>query len=275
MHLDLHIHTTCSDGALGPEEVAQQARRAGLHAIAVTDHDTTAGVARAQAAGEAAGLRVIPGVELSCSWGSREIHLLAYGIAPDHPSLAAVTSRMGGLRRERVVAMVERLRGLGVAIQLDDVQAPEGNASIGRPHVAEALVRLGAVRHIQEAFSRYLGDGGPACIPSRGPDVADAIAAVRDAGGCSVWAHPSLDDARGFGRMRELGLEGAEVLRPNVAPTASSALEHAAREAGLVVSGGSDWHGGNPPLGSWYVTHRHVSALLERLGIPVDERGTP
>ena len=270
MHLDLHIHTTCSDGTLAPEAVVEQARRSGLHAIAVTDHDTTAGVARAQAAAATLGVRVIPGTELSCSWNGREIHLLAYGIAPDHPSLQAVTDRMGALRRDRVARIVERLRGLGVSIEVADVQAPAGNVSIGRPHVAEALVRRGTVRHIQEAFSRFLADGGPAYEPARGPDVEQAIAAVAEAGGCSVWAHPSLDDAREFGRLRAAGLGGAEVLRPNVAPTTSSALEHAARDAGLLVSGGSDWHGGNPPLGSWYVTHRHVAALLERLGIPTD-----
>ena len=268
LHLDLHIHTTCSDGTLGPEAVVEQARKAGLHAIAVTDHDTMAGVARAQATGEAVGLRVISGTELSCTWQGRELHLLAYGIAPAHPSMAAATARMGVLRRDRVALIVDRLRGLGVQLEVADVVAPEGNASVGRPHVAEALVRRGVVRHVQEAFSRFLADGGPAYVPSRGPDVEQAIAAVAEAGGCSVWAHPSLDDARDFARLKSVGLCGIEVLRPNLAPTTSSALEHAARDAGLVVSGGSDWHGGNPPLGSWYVTHRHVQALLERLGIP-------
>jgi len=270
LHLDLHLHTTCSDGALAPEAVATQARRAGLHAIAVTDHDTMAGVERARAVGAEVGLLVIPGTELSVSFDGRDMHLLAYGVAPGDPAIGRVTAQMGVLRRERVAVMVERLRALGVAITVDDVRAPEGNASIGRPHVAEAMVRLGTVRHIQEAFSRFLGDGAPACVPSRGPDVAVAMEAISAAGGVSVWAHPSLDDARLFPRLAEMGLGGAEVLRPNLAPTTSSALEHAARDAGLVVSGGSDWHGGNPPLGSWYVTHRHVAALLERLGIVPD-----
>jgi hypothetical protein len=270
LHLDLHMHTTCSDGAFAPEAVAAQARRAGLHAIAITDHDTMAGVERARSAGAEVGLLVIPGTELSVSFDGRDMHLLGYGVAPDDPAVGAVTARMSGLRRERVAVIVERLQGMGVAITVDDVRAPEGNSSIGRPHIAEAMVRLGVVRHIQEAFSRFLGDGAPACVPSRGPDVADAIAAIRSANGVSVWAHPSLEDARHFSRLAAMGLDGAEVLRPSVAPTTSSALEHAARDAGLVVSGGSDWHGGNPPLGSWYVTHRHVAALLERLAIPLD-----
>jgi predicted metal-dependent phosphoesterase TrpH len=270
LHLDLHLHTTCSDGQLAPEAVVAQAAKAGLHAIAITDHDTTAGVGRALAAAAPLGLRVIPGTELSVNVDGDEMHLLAYGIDPDHAAIAAVTVRLGTLRRARIGVIVERLTALGVGITVEDVHTPVGNSSIGRPHVADALVRIGAVRHIQEAFSRFIGDGGPAYVPSRGPDVAEAIEAVRAAGGVSVWAHPRLDDARRFARLREMGLGGAEVLRPNVAPVTSSALEHAARDAGLFVTGGSDWHGGNPPLGSWYVTHRHVSALLERLGIPID-----
>jgi predicted metal-dependent phosphoesterase TrpH len=270
LHLDLHLHTTCSDGHLAPEAVVAQAVRAGLHAIAVTDHDTTAGVGRALLAAAPTGLRVIPGVELSVSCEGDEMHLLAYGIDPDHAAIAGVTERLGSLRRARIGVIVEKLTALGVAITVEDVQTPLGNTSIGRPHVAEAMVRMGSVRHIQEAFSRFIGDGAPAYVPSRGPDVVEAIDAVHEAGGVSVWAHPRIDDAKRFAKLKAMGLDGAEVLRPNLAPVTSSALEHSARDAGLFVTGGSDWHGGNPPLGSWYVTHRHVSALLERLGIPID-----
>lgn len=264
------MHSTCSDGSSPPEALPELARRAGLHAIAITDHDTTAGIAAARAAADRLGLLLIPGTELSVSRNGRDMHLLGYGIDPDHPALGAVTSRLARLRRERIGTIVERLTGLGVAIRVEDVNTPPGNASIGRPHVAEALVRLGVVRHIQEAFSRFLADGGPAYVPSRGPEVAEAIGAIHEAGGISVWAHPALDETPRFAELAEMGLDGVEVLRPNLAPTSSSALEHAAREARLVVSGGSDWHGGSPPLGSWYVTHRHVGALLERLGVTVD-----
>jgi predicted metal-dependent phosphoesterase TrpH len=270
LHLDLHIHTTCSDGQMAPEQVVMQARKAGLHAIAITDHDTTSGLARAREEAARQGVRFIAGTELSVSFQGAEMHLLGYGIAPENPAIGAITERLGRLRHERVGAIVDRLTALGVGITVADVATPVGNASIGRPHVAEALVKLGAVRHVQEAFSRFLADGGPAWIPSRGPDVADAIAAIHDAGGLSVWAHPSMDDATRFPKLRALGLDGVEVLRPGLQPVTSSALEHAARDAGLVSSGGSDWHGGSPPLGSWYVTHRHVGALLERLGISPD-----
>ncbi len=272
MHLDLHLHTTCSDGAFAPEAVVQLAARAGLDVIAITDHDTTAGIVRARTAALADGPSVIAGIEISCTIAGGEMHLLGYGVAPDHPALLALTARLTALRKERVVTMVARLRALGVAITPEDVIPPPGNQAVGRPHVAQALVRLGVVRHPQEAFNRFIATSGPAYVPSRGPDVVDAIAAVREAGGCAVWAHPSLEDALRFGALHDLGLEGAEVLRPSLAPIASSALEHAARDAGLFVSGGSDWHGGNPPLGSWYVTDRHVGALLERLGVSADTR---
>lgn len=267
VHLDLHLHTTCSDGSQAPEAVVALARRAGLHAIAVTDHDTTAGVAAARGAGAVAGVQVIAGIELSCELDGEEVHLLGYGIDPDHPGLRAVTDRRTVLRRERAAEIVDRLRALGVGITTDDIRVPAANASVGRPHVAEALVRLGAVRTMQEAFNRFIGDGQPAAVPSRGPDVAAGIAAVAAAGGVSVWAHPSLEDTGSFARLRAVGLEGIEALRPSLTPVASSALEVAAREAGLLVTGGSDWHGGPPPLGAWYVTDRHVAVLLERLGL--------
>ena len=273
MHLDLHLHSTCSDGALAPEALAPAAHRAGLHAIALTDHDTTAGIARLAAAAVPLGLLVISAIELSCRAAGRDLHLLGYGIDPDHPALAGVTARLTELRRERLAEIVARLRALGVGIATGDVAAPAGNVSIGRPHVAAALVRLGAVGSVQEAFTRYLRDGGPAYVPAAGPDVADGIAAVHAAGGLAVWAHPDASDVIRFGALAAQGLDGVEALRPNVAPTASAAIEHAGREAGLLVTGGSDWHGAPPALGAFYVTDRHVGALLERLGIDARQGG--
>lgn len=271
MHLDLHLHSTCSDGSLAPAALVEAARRAALHAIALTDHDTTAGVELARRAAEArGGPIVIAGVELTSSLDGSEVHLLGYGIAPDHASLAAFTARTARTRRERMAAIVERLQILGVRIAPEDVMVEEGCASVGRPHIARALVRLGVVPNFQEAFNRFIADGGPAFVPSRGPDVGEAIATVKEAGGCSVWAHPRLEDARRFGQLKEQGLDGVEVLRPSVEPTVSIALEQEARAHGLLITGGSDWHGGSrPALGSWYVTERHVGALLERIGITV------
>ncbi len=271
MRIDLHLHTSCSDGLLPPARVVQAARRAGLDVIAITDHDTLAGVAPAQAAAAAdGGPRVVPGIELTCTRNGADLHLLGYAVDPAHPGLAGLAAGMIERRRGRALAIVAKLRALGVAIHADDVRSevPAGNAAIGRPHIAQALVRLGRVGSIQEAFSRWLADGGPAYIPSGGPPVAEGIRAVLAAGGCPVWAHPSNSDARHFAALREEGLAGIEALRPQQPPAECAALEQAARAAGLVVTGGSDWHGSpRQALGTWFVTDNHIAPFLRRVGI--------
>jgi len=196
MHLDLHVHSTCSDGALAPAEVVAAAQRAGLAMIALADHDTTAGVEPARAAAAAlGGIGIITATELTCLRDGTEVHLLGYGFRSDDAGLAAITRRAAALRRERMAAMVERLQRLGVRLSAGDVTVEPECTSIGRMHLARALVRLGAAGSVQDAFARYIGDRAPAWVPSRGPEVAEAIAALTAAGGCPVWAHPSLEDA--------------------------------------------------------------------------------
>ena len=269
MHLDLHVHSTCSDGALAPPALVAAARRAGLEMIALADHDTVAGVATARAAaGDAPG--VISAIEITSRFDGRELHLLGYGFRDDDPGIGALAARAAVARRERVAAMVDRLRGLGVAITVADVTAEPECVSIGRLHLARALVRLGRAGSISDAFTRFIRDGAPGFVPSQGVDVADAIGVVAAAGGCAVWAHPALEDARHFARLGEWGLAGVEALRPSLDPHASVELEQAARAAGLLVTGGSDWHGATrPALGSWFVTEQHVGPFLERLDIRV------
>ncbi len=269
MHLDLHLHSTCSDGALAPAAVVAAARSAGLGMIALADHDTTAGIAAAQAAA-GQGPAVIAATEITCLRDGAEVHLLGYAFRPDDPGLAALTAAAGRLRWERMGEIVGRLRALGVAIDPADVACEPECASIGRMHLARALVRLGRVSSLTEAFGRYIGDGRPAHVPGRGPAVAEAIGVVSRAGGLAVWAHPSLEDAAHFPALAECGLAGIEALRPALDPHASVELEQAARAAGLLVTGGSDWHGApRPPLGSWFVTEHHVGAFLQRLGVTV------
>ena len=268
MRIDLHLHTSCSDGALTPEELVAAAKAGGLGVIAVTDHDTALGVARARAAAAAlGGPRIVAGIELTCSLDGAEVHLLGYGIDPAHGSIAGFAERGAALRRARLAGMVAKLNALGVRVRLEDVEVPPGCASVGRPHLAKLLVKRGIVPTFQEAFNRYLSDGGPAWIPSGGPPLAEGIAAAHEAGGVSVWAHPTLEDARRFPQARSLGLDGAETVRPRLEPTVSLALEQAARDAALLCGGGSDWHGAPPTLGSWYVTERHVGELLARIGV--------
>ena len=270
MHLDLHLHSTCSDGAVPPAAVVAAAARAGLGLIALADHDTAAGLAPARTAAAAVerAPAIVAGIELTCRRESAEVHLLGYGFREGDAGLAALTTAAGRARRDRMGEMVARLQGLGVAIGADDVAGGEECAAIGRMHLARALVRLGRVPSIAEAFGRYLADGGPAHVPGRGPPVEAAIAVVNAAGGLAVWAHPALDDARHFPGLAERGLAGVEAYRPALDAPASGALQRAARAAGLLVTGGSDWHGApRPALGSWYVTERHVGAFLERLGV--------
>ena len=269
MHLDLHLHSTCSDGSLPPLEVVRAARRAGLGMIALADHDTVAGVATARAAAaERGGVGVIPAAEITCELDGAEVHLLGYAFRLDDPGIATLAGQAAESRRARLAAMLERLRALGVAVTAEDVRSEPECASIGRMHLARALVRLRVAGSITDAFGRFIGDRAPAFVPSRGPAVADAIAAIHAAGGCAVWAHPSLEDARKFGQLRAGGLAGVEALRPSLDPVSSSAMEEAARAEGLFVTGGSDWHGGaRPALGSWFVTERHVGEFLERVGI--------
>lgn len=268
MHLDLHLHSTCSDGVLAPREVVAAARKAGLGLIALADHDTVAGVEVAKAAAAQGRIAIVVAAEFTCALDGAEVHLLGYAFRPDDPAIAAIVARAAEARRERMAALIARLAALGVAITGDDVTAEPECASIGRMHLARALVRLRVASSVSDAFARFIGDRAGAFVPSRGPAVADAIAAVTAAGGCAVWAHPSLEDARKFGELRGCGLAGVEALRPSLDPVSSVALEQAARTEGLFVTGGSDWHGGTrPALGSWFVTEHHVGAFLERLGI--------
>jgi predicted metal-dependent phosphoesterase TrpH len=269
MHLDLHLHSTCSDGILAPADVVVAARRGGLDVIALADHDTVAGTAPARAAAAAeGGIEVLRAIEITCMRDGEELHLLGYAFRADDEAIGALTARAGQARRDRMAAMVARLQALGVDVSVTDVITEPECASVGRMHLARALVRRGAAGSVSEAFGRYIGDAAAAYVPSRGPAVAEAIAAVRAAGGLAVWAHPSLENARQFGALKESGLDGVEVLRPSLAPVDSAALEQAARAAGLLVTGGSDWHGSpRPALGSWYVTEHHVRAFLERLQI--------
>lgn len=254
---------------LDPESLVKAAKRAGLSAIAVTDHDTAAGIEPARkAAASSGGPIVIPGIELTTSFLGEEVHLLGYAIDSAHPAIAGFAGRAAALRLARMREIVEKLRQLGVPIAESDVVVEPGCASVGRPHVAQALVRLKAASSVQDAFNRYLADGARAYVPSRGPDVEVGIETVGAAGGVSVWAHPSLDDSRHFGGLAAKGLGGVETLRPSVEPAVSLALEQEARACGLLVTGGSDWHGQQrPALGAFYVTEKHVGAFLDRIGL--------
>jgi 3',5'-nucleoside bisphosphate phosphatase len=241
--VDLHTHSTASDGAFAPADVIAHAARAGLAALALTDHDTVAGVAEARAAGEAAGVRVIAGVELSAMDGEREIHLL--GLHLERPELIeGELAAFRDTRRSRAEEMVARLNALSVPVTMDAVLGEAGAGAIGRPHVARAIVRGGWVRDQREAFDRYLGAGRPAFVEKHRLLVGDAIRLVHDAGGIAVFAHPGSDGTRArIEPLAALGLDGVEVRHPSHSAEDVARLGALADHFGLVPSGGSDWHG--------------------------------
>ena len=268
--VDLHTHSTASDGSLPPAAVVAAARAAGLRAIALTDHDTLAGVAAARSAGEAAGVRVVAGTELSVVHDERELHLLALHVERVD-ALEAELADLREARRDRAVRIVERLNALGVPVRLESVLAEAGEGAIGRPHVARALVAGGWVRDFREAFDRWLGNGRPAHVEKRRLEAGDAIRLVHDAGGLAVFAHPGSTGTRDkIERLAALGLDGVEVLHPSHGAEDIARLRALSDHFGLVASGGSDWHGameGPRTIG----VMRVPAAILERQDARVAE----
>ncbi|HKP75902.1 MAG TPA: PHP domain-containing protein [Longimicrobiaceae bacterium] len=269
--VDLHIHTHASDGQFSPSAVVHAAVRGRLDVIAITDHDTVAGVREALDAAQGQPISVIPGVELSTRHGPHEIHILGYFIDPDSPALRDYQHAAGDRRAARMQEMVRRVRALGGPVQYDDVlrvAGPEAS-SLGRPHLARALVEAGHVRSVGEAFDLYLKDGGPAFVETEFPGVREAMDTIHKAGGVAIWAHPELEVFdREIRTFRTWGLNGIECFRPNTPPVESMLYEKVAREMGLYRSGGSDWHGPHRGrLGDWAIRSGEVRELLASRGV--------
>lgn len=242
--VDLHCHSTASDGECVPAEVARRAKAANLAAIALTDHDTTAGVAEAVKEGAALGVRVVCGCEFStrAPWG--ELHLLGYLLDPEHAGLQAFLLETRAARRRRGEQMVSKLQQLGIGIDLADLEEQVGAGAVGRPHVARALVERGASADINEAFERYLGRGRVAYVEKPLPSLVRVTALVHEVGGLAVAAH--LGDHGTEGQIREFqaqGLDGIEVRHPSHSPATEARLTRIAERLHLGISGGSDWHG--------------------------------
>jgi predicted metal-dependent phosphoesterase TrpH len=267
-YVDLHMHSTASDGALPPDEVVAAAQRAGLSAIALTDHDTVDGLDSARRAGEALGIRVVAGIELSTVDDGHEIHVL--GLHLSHPgTLAAALVELRETRRERAKTTVAILNSLGVPVTLDAVFAAAGDGAVGRPHIARALVAGGWARDFRDAFDRWLGTGKPACVEKRTVTFAEAARLIHDAGGLAVYAHPGGAASRGdLEELASLGLDGIEVRHPSHTADEIARIGSLADELGLVPSGGSDWHGaaeGYRALGSMKVSASWLEQQDERV----------
>ena len=266
--VDLQTHSTASDGVSTPAQVIEAAHRAGLAALALTDHDTIAGLPEAVATGSRLGVRIVPGVELSAYDGDAEIHLLGLHLEGT-VELEHALQRFREARHRRVEAMVARLNALGVGVAVDDVLRYAAGGALGRPHVARALIEGGWARDRRDAFDRFLAAGRPAFVEKHNLTIGDAIALVHRAGGLAIIAHPGGDGRR---EMLEplvgLGLDGIEVRHPSHSAEDVARLGALTEFFGLVPSGGSDWHGaseGPRSLGCMKVPYAWLERQDERV----------
>lgn len=244
--IDLHIHSTVSDGVYTPSEVVGKAARAGMTVIALADHDNVDGIAEAlEAAEKTPGLKVIPGVEISTDVPDGEVHMLGYFIDHTHPELLSALASMRGSRQIRARKMIDKLTGLGCPLDWGRVLELAGEGTIGRPHIAQALLEKGYIGTIQEAFTRFLAWGGPAYVERDKMVPREAISLIRQAGGLPVLAHPltSNNTESLVAGLKESGLAGLEVYYKNYTAGEISALVSLADKYGLIATGGTDYHG--------------------------------
>jgi predicted metal-dependent phosphoesterase TrpH len=243
--IDLHSHSTASDGQFPAAEVAARAKGAGLAVWGLCDHDTVAGLPAAAAAAGALGLRLVPGIELSAFLGAKEIHLLGHFVDPVHPEMTAFEDKLAEHRRGRVRTIVGLLAKLGVQVTEEGILRFSGGKTVGRPHVARAIVEAGGAASVREAFDRYLGEGKPAYVGRYRLTVEAAVALVRGAGGTVTIAHPGVSkiEVGEVGMMAAAGVAGIEAIHPDQNPSVRDKYERAAATYGLVVTAGSDFHG--------------------------------
>ena len=265
--IDLHAHTTASDGSFSPTELVELAAQRGLKAVGVTDHDTIAGWPEAMAAGDRLGVEIVPGVELSTAYPGGRFHLLGYYINPESELIEALTAvQLARSRRNDII--LEHLGGMGVELTQAEVKVyASEDGVLGRPHIARALVDKGYVTTVQEAFDRYLADGGPAYASKKVLSPEEAVRLIHEAGGVAIWAHPprspskkitlKLDDLEQILRDDWLswGLDGLEQWYSAYSEEEASWAATMAERYGLLGAGGSDFHGVSKPGVQLGVTH--------------------
>ena len=278
--VDLHLHTTVSDGRLTPTQLIQLVADRGLQTIAITDHDITDGLTEAAEAAQAhPQLRLIPGIEISTDLGQHEIHLLGYFLQPEHPGLQETLVQYREGRIGRGQRMVEKLRGMGIMIEWERVKELAGDGSVGRPHVALAMVEKGYISRPEEAFVRYIGHNGPAYAERVKLVPQESVKLVTDAGGVAVLAHPAqltgLDSI--VEEMKSYGMVGMEVHYAQYSSQTIARLADVAERHGLVPCGGSDYHGLgnlNEPLPGELGPPQESVDELERLAMALRSGGS-
>jgi predicted metal-dependent phosphoesterase TrpH len=243
--IDLHSHTTASDGQHAPRELVAMAHAAGVTTLAVTDHDTVAGLPEAMDEARQRGLTLVPGIELSAFHRNREVHILGHFLRPDDARLAGFSAMLRTERHDRMVRMVEKMRGLGFPVSMEEVLAIAGDAQLGRPHLARLLVEKNYCADVREAFDRFLGAGQSAFVERYKLDSKEAIELIRGAGGVATVAHPGVSkmEQPDLREMKALGLEGVEVHHSDQNPSIREKYLGIAKDLDLVPTAGSDFHG--------------------------------
>jgi predicted metal-dependent phosphoesterase TrpH len=243
--VDLHTHSNFSDGVHSPAELIAEAVRRGVRTLALTDHDTLDGLPEAKTASANAGLEFIPGVELSTEIGPHEVHILGYFVDPADSVLTGALASLATNREERAERMIERLSALGFPVAFERVREIAGPGTLGRPHIARAMIELGYVVNITEAFDRFLANGRPGFIPRERVLPEDAVRLVRRAGAVPVLAHPLTtgDIEATLQRLLPAGLLGLEAFYAEYPSTLQDRLADIARTWDLIPTGGSDYHG--------------------------------
>ncbi len=249
-YVDLHLHTTASDGVKTPSEMVRYAKYKGLQAIAITDHDTIEGLGEGLAEGERIGFEVIPGIEISAEHSPGSMHLLGYFIDTSDSLLNERLKYLQKAREERNPRMVEKLNQLGVHITYEEVLKVSGGGQVGRPHFAQVLIEKKYVKNFQEAFDRYLKKGAPAYVDKLRFTPAEAIRFIQEARGVAVLGHPNTLGLNGYGELERLiadlikvGLKGIEVFYPEHSASEIAQYKGLAERYGLVTTGGTDYHG--------------------------------
>ena len=249
-NIDLHLHTTASDGVMTPSEIVNYAKSKGLQAIAITDHDTIEGLKEGLLEGERIGLEVIPGIEISAEHSPGSMHLLGFFIDTHHPILKERLEYLQRARAERNPRMAEKLNKLGINITFDEVLKASGGGQVGRPHFAQVLIEKGYVRSFQEAFDRFLKKGAPGYVEKMRFSAEESIHFINEANGVAVLAHPNTLQLNGYSELENLilrlvkkGLRGIEAYYPEHSALEVAQYKTLAERHGLLVTGGTDYHG--------------------------------
>ncbi len=249
--IDLHLHTTASDGAFSPADLVRMAFEAGLDCIAITDHDSTDGVTIAQVAGQGLGVRVIAGIEFNTMWHGQSVHILGYFVETEHPELQAVIARQRDGRLYRAQRMIEKLTALNLPLSYEEILKSADGGAVGRPHIAKAMIAQGYVSDSNEAFAKYLGHGMPAYVEQPKLTPTEAIALLHRAGAAAGLAHPynvegadQVDLDALLPELADAGLDAIETYYTDYSAAQQSAILHLAQRFDLIPTGGSDFHGG-------------------------------